>query len=415
MIPTDVTQYHYRAEQLHCEDVSLAALVKTYGTPLYVYSQQALQARVTELRQALGNSGHACYAVKANQTLGILRLFAENGLGADVTSGGELYLALHAGFAPQDILYSGVGKTETELRFAIETGLRAIHVESVPELQRIETLAAEYQRVVNIGVRVNPDIDVPTHPYISTGAKEHKFGVPPTEAVQLLMQAQLSPWLNPVGIASHIGSQIMSLKPFAAAAEFLAGLASELTGMGIALEYVDVGGGVGISYAGQEPIPLTDWINTIKAPIAEAGFSLAVEPGRSLVGPAGALLTEITYVKDNGHKQFAIADAGMNDLLRPTLYQAKHPLLPVQQSNNATVLYDVVGPICESGDFLAKGYVLPKVEQGDLLCVLQAGAYGFAMSSNYNGRLRAAEVLVNGDQVTMIRERETYADLVRLQ
>ncbi len=414
-IPTDVTQYHYADGQLYCEGVALADLAARYGTPLYVYSKQALIEKVAELKQSLAPNGHACYAVKANQTLGILRLFAESGLGADVTSGGELYLALKAGFAPNNILYSGVGKTDAELRFAVESKIRAIHVESEPELTRIEAIAAETEQVINIGVRVNPDIDVPTHPYISTGAKEHKFGVPPTQALQMLLHAAQSPWLNPVAIASHIGSQILALAPYAAAADFLVGMATELRSMGITLDYVDVGGGIGISYAGQTPISIGAWFETIQQPVAEAGFTLAVEPGRSLVGPAGALLTKVTFVKDNGYKKFAITDAGMNDLLRPTLYQAKHPIVPVFESEGNINDYDVVGPICESGDFLAKEQALPNVVQGDLLCVLQAGAYGFAMASNYNGRLRPAEVLVAGDQVTVLRQRETYADLLRLQ
>ncbi len=411
MLPPDVQHFHYHGDSLYCEGLPLHTLAATYGTPLYVYSKQALLDQVSALKSALGN-GHACYAVKANQNANLLRLFATQGLGADVTSGGELYLALQAGFAPADIIYSGVGKTDAELRFAIESNIRAIHVESAPELAVIERLANEFKTTVNIGVRVNPDIDVPTHPYISTGAKVHKFGVPPAQAVQLLAHAAQSPSLNPVAIACHIGSQILALPPFQAAADFLVELAVELRSSGIQLDYIDMGGGIGISYTGSDPIGLADWVNTVRAPVEAAGFNLAIEPGRALVGAAGALLTTVTFVKDNGYKQFAITDAGMNDLLRPTLYQAQHPILPLALDNATPQTYDVVGPICESGDFLAKALALPTLQRGSQLAVLQAGAYGFAMASNYNGRLRAAEVLVDGETATLIRERETYADLL---
>ena len=431
-------RFHYQDNQLLCEAVALTDLAKSDGTPLYVYSQAAI------LDQAHAYLSHApadslvCYAVKANGNPTILRLLAQAGLGADVTSGGELFLALHAGFAPEKIIYSGVGKLSHEIEAALEAGIRALHVESAMELEQIAAQATKRQQVVPIGVRVNPDIHVETHPYISTGAAQHKFGVSPETAVSLLRIAAQHPWLKPVGLAAHIGSQIKALEPFEASAHFLVSLADELASSGIRLEYLDVGGGLGVDYeVGPRPLAIEkqeqhasrsqpqavkrqspaieDWVRAVTAPVHGAGYGLVLEPGRSLVAAAGILLTQVVYTKSQGPKQFAIVDAAMNDLLRPTLYSAYHGVLPVQKgtaTSEIAVPYDIVGPICETGDFLARERPLPPLAPGDLLAISHAGAYGFAMSSNYNGRLRPAEVLINGNQSHTIRQRQTYQHLI---
>lgn len=432
-------RFHYRHNQLFCEDVPLANLAAAEGTPLYIYSQAAiLDNAQTYLAQA-GDNVLVCYAVKANGNPAILRLLVGAGLGADVTSGGELFLALHAGVAPEKIIYSGVGKLRHEIEAALEANIRALHVESAMELEQIAVIATERQQVVSIGVRVNPDIPVETHPYISTGAAQHKFGVSPETAVSLLHVAAQHPWLKPVGLAAHIGSQIKALEPFATSANFLVALADELSAGGIRLDYLDVGGGLGVEYEigdwkeetgdwrleaeRQTPQSLVSspkspsieaWVRTVAAPVQTAGYGLVMEPGRSIVAEAGVLLTRVIYTKEQGEKQFAIVDAAMNDLLRPTLYGAYHEMLPVQVRRTLEVrrTYDVVGPICETGDFLARERPLPPLAPGDLLAITHVGAYGFAMSSNYNGRLRPAEVLINGSQTHLIRQRQRHQHLL---
>ncbi len=431
-------RFQYQHNQLFCEDVPLAQLAATEGTPLYVYSQSTLLDNAQAYLKQAGEQALVCYAVKANGNPSILRLLAQAGLGADVTSGGELFLALHAGFTPDKIIYSGVGKLRHEIEAALEANIRALHVESAMELEQIAAIATERQQIARIGVRVNPDIPVETHPYISTGAAQHKFGVSPGTAVSLLHTAAQHPWLQPVGLAAHIGSQIKALEPFAASANFLVGLADELASGGIRLDYLDVGGGLGVTYEigdwrlavdepGKEsPISqpqaahlqsptIESWVTAVSKPIQTAGYGLVMEPGRSIVAEAGVLLTQVVYTKPQGKKQFAIVDAAMNDLLRPSLYGAYHEILPVdftQRRRGAEVSYDVVGPICETGDFLAKDRALPPLAPGDLLAITHVGAYGFAMSSNYNGRLRPAEVLVSGSQTHLIRQRQTYQHLL---
>ncbi|HID53591.1 MAG TPA: diaminopimelate decarboxylase [Anaerolineae bacterium] len=407
-----MTPFPYKQNTLYCEDTPLADIADAVGTPAYVYSQAELLRRAAAFQV---ENGLACYAVKANGNPTLLHLLGQAGIGADVTSGGELFLALHAGISPEKIIYSGVGKLRREIEYALEAGIRALHVESAMELETIAEVAMQRQVIASVGVRVNPNIAVETHPYISTGQREHKFGVSPDTAVAILQFAQHHPWLQPVSLAAHIGSQITDLPPFVESARFLVNMANELAENGIRLQYLDVGGGLGIDYGAGNVLPLAEWVTAVTEPILQAGYEVIMEPGRSIVGPTGALLTRVVYTKPQGDKEFLIVDAGMNDLLRPTLYKAHHPILPVEQMTGTAIVpvtYDIVGPICETGDFLAKAFPLPRQEPGDLLAVMQAGAYGFAMASNYNGRPRPAEVLVNGNQYSIIRQRQTYDHLL---
>jgi len=410
-----MTAFTYQQKQLHCESVSLADIAAQVGTPVYVYSQDTLRQRALAYVTAVPpERSLVCYAVKANGNPALLQVLGAAGLGADVTSGGELFLARHAGIAPEKIIYSGVGKTRPEIETAVRAHIRALHVESEMELRTIESVAREVDTPVAIGVRVNPDINVVTHPYISTGQHSHKFGVPLPIALRLLRLAADSPYLRPVGLATHIGSQITDVAPFGEAARFLVAAAQQLAESGIHLDYLDVGGGLGIDYEQDNAPAIADWATAVTEPILQAGYDVVLEPGRSIVGPVGALLTQVVYTKNQGEKHFTIVDAGMNDLIRPTLYSAYHPIEPVKQAapNSDQPTTNVVGPICETGDFLAKERPLPALEPGDLLAVLQTGAYGFAMSSNYNGRIRAAEVLVDGTQFRVIRRRQGYEHLL---
>ncbi len=415
--------FEYLDQTLHCEGVPLADIARQAGTPVYVYSRAALLRNAQAYLTAAPLNALVCYAIKANGNPAILRLLAQAGMGADVTSGGELFLARHAGFPPQRIIFSGVGKRRDEIEMALAEDIRTLHVESEMELRRIADIAAAQRQMTRIGVRVNPNIYAETHPHISTGLTAHKFGAPPETAVSMLQFAAQHPWLEPAGVATHIGSQIVDLRPFAQAAHFLADFADEMAGSGIRLAYLDVGGGLGIGYGEDWRLKSedwildtdpTDWVTAVAGPVQKAGYQLVMEPGRSIAGSAGLLLTQVIYTKHQGEKSFLIMDAGMNDLLRPTLYNAQHPILPVHASSFIPhpSSFDVVGPVCETGDFLAKARPLPPTQPGDLLAVMQAGAYGFAMSSNYNGRLRPAEVLVEGERFRIIRQRQTYAHLL---
>lgn len=406
--------FHYRKNQLYCDATPLAIIAAEVGTPFYVYSAQALLARARAYQAAVPPANSlVCYAVKANGNPSLIRLLGEAGLGADVTSGGELYLAQIAGILPANIIFSGVGKTAGEIHAALDARIRALHIESAMELAAISDIATHRQQIVPIGVRVNPDISVETHPYISTGQHAHKFGVTPNQARELLAQAADHPYLRPVGLATHIGSQIVALEPFEEAARFLVAQARVLEEMGIRLEYLDVGGGLGIDYTGSGAPEIGEWATAVSRPILAAGYQVVLEPGRSIVGPVGALVTAVTYTKQQGQKTFVITDAGMSDLIRPTLYDAHHPIWPVQANPNAPQIpMDIVGPICETGDWLAQQRPLPPQAPGDLLAILQAGAYGFAMSSNYNGRLRPPEILVQNNQFRFIRQRQLLHHLI---
>ncbi|GAB4274166.1 MAG: diaminopimelate decarboxylase [Candidatus Promineifilaceae bacterium] len=414
--------FTYQNNTLFCEQTPLPDIAQKFGTPAYVYSQAIFTQNAQTYLQAVPAPHPAnllCYAVKANGNTSILRQLRKAGLGADVTSGGELFLATHAGIRPENIIYSGVGKTRDEIHTAVSLGIRAIHVETMQEVAVIAEESAQLDKVTRIGVRVNPNIAAETHPAISTGQKAHKFGVEPETAVAILQQAHSHPHLEPHALATHIGSQITELAPYRTAAHFLVEIAEEMRTAGIPLAYLDVGGGLGIEYhEALQPLSIHarrihEWVTAVSSPILQAGYGIVMEPGRSIIGPAGALLTRVTAVKLQGGKQFVITDAGMSDLIRPTLYDAYHPIVPVvKNASEDGQLVDVVGPICETGDFLAKNRMLPPVQPGDLLAVLQVGAYGYAMSSNYNGRLRPVEVLVNGRQKTVIRARQTFADLL---
>ena len=399
---------------LACENTPLVDIAAQAGTPLYVYSSAELRRRARAFRQPAGEGVSVHYAVKANGNPAILRLLKEERLGADVTSGGELFLALEAGIEPRKIIYSGVGKRSDEIEMALDAGIESLHVESEMEFECIAAIAAGLKRVARIALRVNPDIGAETHPYDSTGRLVHKFGVPRETAVSLYQQAARHPWLQPVGLAAHIGSQITRLEPYRDLIAFLLELAGDLAAQGIDLAYIDAGGGLGIDYDGQKPVPeITEWVSDLAGPVLGAGYRLVIEPGRAIVGPSGLLLTRVLYTKEQGGKSFIIVDAGMNDLVRPAMYNAHHPILPVSFNGNreAFNIQDVVGPVCETGDFLARDRPLPAMTPGNLLAIMQAGAYGFAMSSNYNGRLRPAEVLVHGDHFQIIRRRQTYEHL----
>ena len=404
--------FHYHAGVLHAEDLPLSSIAARFGTPCYVYSRAALAAAYGDYAQALaGRDAAICYAVKANANLAILNLFSRLGAGFDIVSGGELERVLAAGGSPAGVVFSGVGKTRAELRAALLANIGCFNVESESELIALADEAQALGRVANIALRVNPDVDAKTHPYISTGLKNNKFGIAYEEALALYRRAHKLPQLKISGIACHIGSQLLDPAPAAAAAEKLLLLADRLAAEGMPLAHLDLGGGKGIRYQ-EEAVPsASDYLAPILALTAGRRERLVFAPGRSLVGNAGLLLARVQVLKPGSTKNFAIVDAAMNDLLRPALYDAWHDILPVNSLSGAEELsYEVVGPVCESGDFLGHERRLALAE-GDLLAIMSAGAYGMTMSSNYNSRPRAAEVLVDGEQMHLIREREEVADL----
>jgi diaminopimelate decarboxylase len=407
--------FTYQHGVLSCEGVSLADIAASAGTPVYVYSRRELLERARAYRTAVGEDDLVCYAVKANGSPALLRLLQGEGLGADVTSGGELFLALHAGIAPQKIIYSGVGKRPDEIEMAISAGIGALHIESEQELDLVSRTAANLGRVARISIRVNPNISADTHPYDSTGRLEHKFGLPRETAVSLYKRAAADPWLEPAGMAAHIGSQISDIRPYRALATYLVDLAGELSSAGVNLSYVDVGGGLAIDYNESGVPPVAEWVSAVAGPVQHAGYRLVVEPGRSIVGPAGALVCAVLYTKEQGGKHFVVVDAGMNDLVRPAMYNAYHAVRPLCQPDDGSrpeVTADIVGPVCETGDFLARDRLMSEMQPGELLALMNAGAYGFAMSSNYNGRLRLPEVLIDGADFHLIRRRQMYEHLL---
>jgi diaminopimelate decarboxylase len=392
---------------LHLEDVALDTLAERFGTPLYVYSRQALESAYQAYAEAFAATPHLiCYAVKANSSLAILNLFARLGAGFDIVSGGELARVLAAGGDPEKIVFSGVGKTADEMHAALKAGILCFNVESVSELHRLNCVAGELGKVAPVSFRVNPDVDPKTHPYISTGLKENKFGVPIADAPALYRLATTLPNLKITGIDCHIGSQLTDLSPLADAADRVLALVDTLATEGIALHHIDLGGGVGIRYHDETPPDLAAYGRVLARKFAGRREKLLLEPGRSLVGNAGLLLTRIEYLKPGEDKNFAIVDAAMNDLMRPALYEAYHDIVAVRQRKTPSQRYDIVGPICETGDFLGFARDL-KVEEGDLLALLSAGAYGMSMASNYNSRPRAAEILIDKNEIHLIRERET--------
>lgn len=409
---------HFRPRRgvLHAEGVPLPALAEAYGTPLFVYSTATLTRHWKVLKASLrGLDATVCYAVKANSNLAVLATFARLGSGFDIVSAGELYRVVKAGGDPRRVVYSGVGKRDDELAMALDAGVGTINVESAPELARLAAVARRMGVRAPIALRVNPDVDPKTHPYIATGLRESKFGVTVDEARRLYALAVKDPHLDVRGIACHIGSQITTLRPFVDAVGRVRRLAEELGRAGIRLRHLDVGGGLGVTYKDEAPPSPAEYGAAIKKALVGWEGEVHLEPGRVLVGNAGVLVTRVLYVKRHGRKTFVVVDAAMNDLVRPAFYDAWHGIEPVAPPPRGAraVTCDVVGPVCESSDFLARDRRLPPPAEGDLLCVRTAGAYGFAMSSNYNSRPRAAEVLVDGDAAGLARAREAYPDLVR--
>jgi diaminopimelate decarboxylase len=393
--------------RLHLEDVALDTLADRFGTPLYVYSRKALETAYQTYTEAFSEIPHLiCYAVKANSSLAILNLFARLGTGFDIVSGGELARVLAAGGDPTKVVFSGVGKTEEEMRAALRAGILCFNVESISELQRLNRVAGDLGKVAPVSFRVNPDVDPKTHPYISTGLKENKFGVPIGDAPALYRLAASLPHLQVTGIDCHIGSQLTDLSPLADAADRVLALVDRLASEGIRLHHIDLGGGVGIRYRDETPPDLAAYGRTLAGRFAGRREKLLLEPGRSLVGNAGLLLARVEYLKPGEDRNFAIVDAAMNDLMRPALYEAYHEIVAVNQREAPARRYDIVGPICETGDFLGFARDLA-IEEGDLLALLSAGAYGMSMASNYNSRPRAAEILIDKNVIHLIRTRET--------
>ena len=410
--------YARRDGELCVDGIPLQRIAAAVGTPAYVYSWRSVGEQYTRIDTALAGIDHRiCYAVKANSNLAILARLAKLGAGFDIVSGGELERVLRAGGDPGRVVFSGVGKSAADIDFGVKCGIDAFNVESASELVRIESRARLLGAKARVSVRVNPDVDANTHPYIATGLKETKFGVPPAQALELYRRASASPALTVAGIDCHIGSQIAEVEPFEAALSALLELVDALGGEGIALDHIDVGGGFGITYGNERALDLDALGGVLRRGLADRKLQLRVEPGRCLVAEAGVLLTHVEYLKPAaapGHRNFAVVDAAMNDLIRPALYQAWHHVEPVTESGGSPMRWDVVGPVCETGDFLALDRVLA-LNEGDLLAIRTAGAYGFAQSSNYNTRPRVPEVLVDGGDFAVVRKRETVGDMLCLE
>ncbi len=410
-----MSAFPYRKDEIHAEDVPLNEVARRFGTPCYVYSRAALQASLERFRAPLAErDAMVCYAVKANSNLAILNLFARLGSGFDIVSGGELARVIAAGADPGGVVFSGVGKSAAELRQALSAGIFCFNVESGSELSRLNAIACEMGTKAPIALRVNPDVDPKTHPYISTGLRNNKFGVPYHEALDLYRCAARMSGIRLQGIACHIGSQLLDPAPVVEAARKLLDLADALAQEGLELCHVDIGGGLGIRYQDENPPAAGDYLAPLLALLRGRREKVLFEPGRALVGNAGVLLTRIEYLKHGAERNFAVVDAAMNDLMRPALYDAWHEIVPVRRHSGSAVAYDVVGPVCESSDVLGRGRQLC-VAEGDLLAVMSAGAYGMVMSSNYNTRPRAAEVMVDGDRMVEIRRREQVEDLFALE
>ncbi|UJP06249.1 MAG: diaminopimelate decarboxylase [Nitrosomonas sp.] len=409
---TGFPQFVYHSDALYVESVPLHQIAEQYGTPCYVYSRAALTQAYRDFDTAFAARDHLiCYAVKANSNIAILNLLARLGSGFDIVSGGELQRVIKAGGDPRKTVFSGVGKTIQEMRMALDVGILCFNVESESELNALNQTASEMGKIAAVSLRVNPDVDARTHPYISTGLKENKFGVPADEAMRIYQAAHLYPHVRFTGLDCHIGSQLTELSPFIEASGKMLSLLDALQAKGLTIEHLDLGGGLGIRYTDESPPSIQNYVAALCAQTARATQRLLIEPGRSLVGNAGILLTRVAYLKHTSARNFAIVDAAMNDLMRPSLYDAYHDILPVRSNGLATDTYQVVGPVCETGDFLGHDRLLA-LRDGDLLAVMSAGAYGMSMSSNYNTRPRAAEVMVDKDAVHLIRQRETVDQLI---
>ncbi|ABG03056.1 diaminopimelate decarboxylase [Rubrobacter xylanophilus DSM 9941] len=406
-------EFHYRGGVLHCEDVPLHEIARGAGTPAYVYSYAALERAYREVEEAFSGLDHlVCFAVKANGNLAVLRALASLGAGADIVSGGELYRAMRAGFDPKKVVFAGVGKTEQELKAGLGERILMFNVESAGELEHLERLAHLHGKRARVALRINPGVDPGTHEHISTGNVESKFGIPADEALSLAERAKGFRCVDLIGVHQHIGSQIVKVAPYVESVERSAALVDELRSRGFDIRYLNIGGGLGIRYRDEETPSPAELVEAIRPTLAASGAKILCEMGRYIAGPAGALLTGVLYRKRSGERSFIVADAGMNDLIRPSLYGAYHEVLPLDEGADQTRA-DLVGPVCESGDFLARDRDLPDAREGDVLAVMNAGAYGFSMASNYNSRPRPAEVLVREDRWAVVREREHYPDLIR--
>ncbi len=409
-----MSHFSRRDGQLHIDNVALATLVAEHGTPAYVYSKQAISEQFLAYQQGMGEQPHLiCYAVKANCSLAILNTLAKLGAGFDIVSGGELERVLAAGGQPEKIVFSGVGKSHAEITLALQTGIHCFNVESTAELERIQHIAQQLDIVAPISIRVNPDVDAGTHPYISTGLKENKFGIEIDAVVEVYRRAASLSHLSIKGVDCHIGSQLTEVAPFIDALDRVLLLIDRLAEAGIAIEHLDLGGGLGVRYQDEQPPAIGDYIQALRQRLGSRDLRLILEPGRSIVANAGVLLTRVEYLKAAGNKNFAIVDAAMNDMLRPALYQAWLDIEPVSDNPQAeAAVYDIVGPVCETGDFLGKQRSLA-IAEGDILCIHSCGAYGMSMSSNYNSRPRAVEIMVDDNEAHVIRARESKADLMR--
>jgi diaminopimelate decarboxylase len=406
--------FTYKRKELYAEDVSVRKLAETYGTPLYIYSYKTVVRHFRAYDNAFKGFPHViCYALKANSNGAILRLIAQKGGGADIVSGGELFRALRAGFPAKKIVYAGVGKTEDEIRYALRSRILMFNVESEDELREIDRVAGRLRIKAPIALRVNPDIDPQTHPYISTGLKEHKFGIAIEDALENYRLASRLKNIKVIGIQKHIGSQIIKVSPFVDSMKRILVLLDELRNRNFDITFLDIGGGLGIPYLDEQPPLPSDLAKKLIPLLRGKDITLIMEPGRSIVGNAGILVTKTLYLKKGVGRDFIIVDAGMNDLMRPSLYGAYHHIMPVTKNNRGTIKADIVGPICESGDFLAKERKVRKVKHGEYLAVMGAGAYSMSMSSNYNSRPYAAEVLVHGKTHTLVRKRGTYTELIK--
>jgi len=406
--------FQYKETELYCEDVKVKDIAAEVGTPFYLYSHATMGKHFDVFDQAFEGFPHiTCYSVKANSNIAILNLFSKKGSGVDIVSGGELYRALQAGIAPHKIVYSGVGKKEEDLAFALQSGILMFNVESTQEIHKLNYVAGGLNRKASIALRVNPDIDPQTHPYISTGLRENKFGIPINQALEEYTRAAGLPHLKIQGISCHIGSQLTKISPFVDTLRSLLALSEELKKIGLPVQYLDLGGGLGITYDEETPPHPDEYAQAIKKELRGHDLTLILEPGRVIVGNAGILVVRVLYTKNIEGKRFIVTDGAMNDLLRPSLYGSFHAIQPVVKHDRKRIKADIVGPICETGDFLAKDRETDAFEPGEYLAVMSAGAYGFSMSSNYNSRPRAAEVMVREKRFAIIRHRETYEDLVR--
>ncbi len=409
-----MSSFEYKNGRLFVENLPVEEIVEKEGSPLYIYSKNALVERIRAYREAFaGHPTLVAYAMKANGNLAILSLLAKEGAGIDVVSGGELFRARKAGVPADKIVFAGVGKSREEIAYALKEKILMFNVESQDELDHISEVAVALGTQAPVALRVNPDVDPKTHPYISTGMKKSKFGIPVERAVAEYQRASTLPGIKIVGIHQHIGSQLTEIAPFRDAFDRLLAFHAELSRAGIKVTHLDLGGGLGIRYRSEEPPSPADLAALVLPRVRDLGVTLVLEPGRSIVGNAGILVTRVLYRKNTAVKSFVIGDAGMNDLLRPSLYGAHHDLLPVRETKGETIKGDLVGPICETGDFLATDREMPDFAAGDLIAVMSAGAYGFSMASNYNARPRPAEILVDGSSYRVVRDRESFEDLIR--